>query len=187
MRVNDQHPTPGTQHEAKPCPPPDQLRTETRETSERAHGLFESLSRVLGQAVGPNQPIQVGCGSPRDLDPRHALQVVESHCPTSPGILESLPGSLQRAWQAIQQGSHVPRIGVCLVQSLRKQRSCERAFIDVRSFGQPGQLGRIRWIERDVETPTCIGHLRIIHGSARFVHVAQSLCVALHHFVGRAT
>ncbi len=71
--------------------------------------------------MGPNQPIQVGCGRPRDFDTRHALEVVESYGPTSSGILESLLGSLQRAWQAIQQGSHVPRIGVSLVQSLRKQ------------------------------------------------------------------
>jgi hypothetical protein len=108
--------------------------------------------------MSSNQPVQVGSRGPRDLDPRHALQVVESYCSTGSSVLESLLGSLECSWQTIQQRSYVPRIGVRLIQSLREQRSCEGAFVNVRSLSQPCQLGCIRWIERDIETPARIGH-----------------------------
>ena len=49
-------------------------------------------------------------------------------------------------------------VRVSVVERLRKKGSCERAFIDVRSLGHFGELGRIGGIEGDIESSRRFGH-----------------------------
>jgi hypothetical protein len=158
MNISDEHPAPWPQHEAKVRPSATQLRTEARKAAERAHGALEPLSGVLGQAVSPDQALEVVGSRPGDLNPRQGLQVVQRYRPSSFGILEALMGPLQRPRQAIQEVSYVAWVGVSFVERLRKKGSRERAFIDVRSLGHFGELGRVVRVEGDIETPRRFAH-----------------------------
>lgn len=116
MDVHDQHPSPWPQDETEAGPPTVECRAEARKSCERADGALEPLLRVLRHAVGPYQPVQVVGGRRGDLDPWHALEVVQVNRPPGPGVVETFMGALQCLWQAVQERGHVARIGIGVVQ-----------------------------------------------------------------------
>jgi len=67
--INDQHPPPWAEDEAKAGPSTTQFWPELRETSQRANSTLEALLRVLRQAVGQDQTVKVLRGGPGKLDP----------------------------------------------------------------------------------------------------------------------
>jgi hypothetical protein len=51
--------------------------------------------------MSPDQSVQIGRGRPGNLDPRHALEIVQAYRPASFSVLESLLGLLIRSGQAV--------------------------------------------------------------------------------------
>jgi hypothetical protein len=100
--------------------------------------------------VSSDQAVQVIGSRPRDLNPRHRLEVVQGYRPSSFGVLEALVGPLQRPRHPIQEVGYVAWVGVSFVERLRKKGSRERAFIDVCSLGHFGELGRVCRVESHV-------------------------------------
>lgn len=62
---------------------------------------LKPLFRVPWKAMSPDQALQIGRGRPGNLDPRHALEIVQAYRPASFGVLESLLGLLIRSGQAV--------------------------------------------------------------------------------------
>src|SRR6266567_3124466 len=67
---------------------------------------------------------------------------------------------INRSRSASEEGGHMARVRIGIVQRLGKQRSRQRALVDVRSLRQARELGGVDRIECDVETSGGLGHQR---------------------------
>ena len=86
-----------------------------------------------------------------DVDPRHVLEVVERGRLAGACLNEPELGPFRRARKRVEQVGDVAWIGLRLVERVRDQRTCERAFLNVRLLRESRELGGVGFVERDVE------------------------------------
>src|SRR5271157_3330398 len=84
--VHDQHPAPGTEHEAEFGPAAFQRSTQKRETFEWSERGSEALDGVGRQAQGSDEVLQIRSGCRSDDNGRHALEVFQSSPQAGSGL-----------------------------------------------------------------------------------------------------
>src|SRR5205814_4724001 len=119
--IDDQHPAPRTEQEAKASPPPAQLRPQAWEPSERDEDAFHASLRVFRERVRSDHPLEVRDCRRGQLDPSQGLELVQIDRSAPSRLFQPKLGPFERARYPIQQCGDVPRICARLIQSLRKE------------------------------------------------------------------
>lgn len=91
-----------------------------------------------------------------ELDPSHGSELVEGNRMVLSSLFESELRSVERSGDPIQDLDDVVRVDVCLVDGVRKERSGERALLDMGPLCEPGELGGVLLVESDIQ-PSATG------------------------------
>ena len=102
--------------------------------------------------MGGDQAIEVVDCSAADRDLRQALEIFERDGFATLALLASAEGTIQCTRDTVQQLGHRSGFNVGLVDCAAEERASQRAFLHIRLFGKPGELGCVLRIERDVQS-----------------------------------
>lgn len=149
--VDQQHPTPRSEHEPKAVPSPAQRRAHQREALERPQRPGNAGTRALRQAVSADQRVEIFERRVGELDAGHALQLIEADRLHSPRLAQTQLRALVSPSDPVEQLDDVSRIGIGLIKRVRKQRPRHRPGLHVHPLGQPRQLRCLLVIQRDVD------------------------------------
>lgn len=114
--------------------------------------------------MGEDEPAKVISRGVRDLHARRWLEVVEGNRLSSPGLPTAELCSLPCTVDPVEDGDDACRIRMASSMALDSR---ERALVDVHTGGETGELGRLRFVEGDVEPLRTRG--QSVRGSTRIV------------------
>lgn len=141
------------------------LRSEPRESSQRAKRAANALAGVPREAQDADESIQILDRREGDHDPRHldGLQLVERDRLTRITLLASEMGPLPGAGDHVQHVGDGAGIGVGLIQGTREERSGKGSLLHVDALGQARELGGVLGVQGDVETGASLLHGFMVH------------------------
>jgi hypothetical protein len=83
---------------------------------ECAQGARDSGARAWGQAVRPNQTVEIVYGCERELDARHWLELVQRDRLAGQGLLAPLIRACKGSLDPVQQLCDVAGVGVSVIE-----------------------------------------------------------------------